>query len=1079
MLNTVEVNSKLMNSINNEVNKIVANLLQIDVNELEEDTPFLEMGADSLVLMEAINNIQDRFQVKIPIRDLFGELGTLNAVVDYIVQQQANSAFAPGEEPEAKQAPLHAMAQQTPPSFVPIQVAEPEHSYLAGSDVEQLIKQQLNIISQQLALLQGNGQRVFPTQQPVEGVSKVTPAPKPKATGNNSESTGPVGAHNAWLRRDLSKKKQSLKKDEHLRKLIAAYNQKTPTSKQLTQSYRAVLADNRASAGFRLSTKEMLYPIIGTRSEGAYIWDKDDNKYIDFTMGFGTNLFGHTPSFIQQVLHEQIEKGFQIGPQTEMAGEVAQLVTELTGQERVAFCNSGSEAIMTAVRLARAVTAKNKLAIFNGSYHGVFDGVLARRSGGNKRTVSVPIAAGTPESFVTDVLVLDYGDEESLQIIQEHLDELAAVIVEPVQSRHPELQPQAFLKQLRKMTESDNVALIIDEVITGFRINAGGAQQHFGVQADLATYGKIVGGGLPIGLVAGSQRFLDPIDGGMWQYGDDSYPQAESIFFAGTFSKHPLAMAAGKAVLQKIKAEQAEIYPQLEQKTRWLTEQLNQFFLDEQIPIKIVRFGSLFRFKYSGNYDILFYHLMLQGIFIWEGRNCFVSTAHSEADIQAFVQAVKTSVESMKADGYFGEVSTQAATSSDWYPLSDSQKRFFRLAKLGKGGKQAGNIGFVIKFDRALDSTLLHKAWQELIARHESLNNIIDINQEKQKLGWAQGDSFIYRDLFDSDQISLESLLAEQAQQEFDLSNGPLVKAVLLKINKSEYYLCVVAHHTVSDGWSFAILVEELFTLYQGYKNSQTPKLTPLPSYRNYVTSEPERLSESALQYWVEQYVKNPPEQLFEVLNPDVGNFEGGRLRRVVAVNSIKNKLRQQAKTMKCTPFILLFALFQSYLHSYFKQERFTVAVPIANREFEQGTSLVGCCVNLLPIICGDKPWSTKLEALIPNVKQTFVEGIANQNFSYSQWLSTIADKLAQPGYQLIQVSFNLEPKMVLPDLDGQVVELVSLPVNYVEFPLMLNIVELDNQLQIELDYQGRYFSQAKAESLLADFALIIEQQLI
>ncbi|NEQ83966.1 MAG: acyl carrier protein, partial [Moorea sp. SIO2I5] len=130
MVNSVEVNSELMNSINNEVKQIVANLLQIDVNELEVDTPFLEMGADSLVLMEAINNIQDRFHVKIPIRDLFGELGTLNAVVDYIVKQQANSAFAPGEQPEAKQAPLHAMAEQTPQSFVPIQVAEPDHSYL-------------------------------------------------------------------------------------------------------------------------------------------------------------------------------------------------------------------------------------------------------------------------------------------------------------------------------------------------------------------------------------------------------------------------------------------------------------------------------------------------------------------------------------------------------------------------------------------------------------------------------------------------------------------------------------------------------------------------------------------------------------------------------------------------------------------------------------------------------------------------------------------------------------------------------------------------------------------------------------
>ena len=1085
MTTNSSINSDLVSSVGSEVKQIVANLIEVDVNALEEDTPFLEMGADSLVLIDAINKIQDRFHVKIPIRDLFGELGTLKAVVNYIINQQGNHAVAPVEQPEAE--PVPAIAEQTPTvssPVAPVQLMKPGSIYAAGSGLEQLIQQQLNVMSQQLALLQWNGQIVFATQHPVGIVSTpsnnghhLTPAPTLEATGKNSESTAPVGAHNAWLRRDIGKKNQSPKKDKHLYRLIAEYNQKTQASKQWTQHYRAVLADNRASAGFRLSTKEMLYPIIGTRSSGAYIWDKDGNKYIDFTMGFGTNLFGHTPSFIQQVLQKQIEEGFQLGPQTEMAGEVAQLVTELTGHERVAFCNSGSEAIMTAVRLARAVTAKNKLVIFSGSYHGVFDGVLARRSATDKHAVSVPIAAGTPESFVTDVLVLDYGDEESLQVIRENLEELAAIIVEPVQSRHPELQPQAFLKQLRDLTQEAGVALIFDEVITGFRIGAGGAQQYFGVRGDLATYGKIVGGGLPIGLVAGSRRFIDPIDGGMWQYGDDSYPQVEPIFFAGTFSKHPLTMAAAKAVLQKIKAEQTEIYPKLEQNTRRLTEQLNQFFLSEQIPIEIVRAGSLFRFKYSGNYDILFYHLMLRGIFIWEGRNCFVSTAHSETDIQAFIDAVKASVQLMKADGYFGKVSAKSAIASDWYSLSDSQKRFVRLAKL-EGGKQAGNIGCVIKFDGVLDSALLQKAWQGLVARHECLNNTIDINQEKQKRGSAQANSFTEINRLNPHSVSLDSLLSEQAQQEFDLVNGPLVKAALIKGEKSECCLCLVAHHLVSDGWSFAILIEELFTLYQAYRDGQTPKLCLSPSYRNYVTYESENFSVQALQYWLEQYTLRPPENLFEVLYRDVGSFEGARLRRVVAVKSTKSKLKHLAKRMKCTPFILLFALFQSYLHQTFKRERFTIAVPIVNRQFEQGSSLIGCCVNLLPIICEGENLENELESLIPNVKENFFEAVDNQNFSYSQWLEALAQKLDKPGYQPIQVSFNLEPSMVLPALDNHVVTLLFLPVKHVELPLMLNILDVDDRLQIELDYQAMYFNQAKAERLLEDFALMIEHLL-
>ena len=183
---------------------------------------------------------------------------------------------------------------------------------------------------------------------------------------------------------------------------------------------------------------------------------------------------------------------------------------------------------MTALRIARTNRGRSKVALFSGSYHGHFDGVLGQDLGG---ICPEPVAPGIPAGMVQDLMILEYGSEEALRKIEQEADQLAAVLVEPVQSRHPDLQPAEFLKELRSITRRAGVILIFDEMITGFRIHPGGAQAWFGVEADIATYGKIVGGGMPIGVIAGRGNQLDAIDGGVWQYGDDSFPSAESTFF--------------------------------------------------------------------------------------------------------------------------------------------------------------------------------------------------------------------------------------------------------------------------------------------------------------------------------------------------------------------------------------------------------------------------------------------------------------------------------------------------------------------------------------------------------------------
>jgi len=473
---------------------------------------------------------------------------------------------------------------------------------------------------------------------------------------------------------------------QHLQSLIERYTQQTQKSKQFAAANRAVLAD-KSSIGFNFSpeTKEMCYPVVVERSQGSKLWDIDGNEYIDILMGLGTNLFGHNPPFIRKVIEQQLQKGIQIGPQSELVGETAQLAKELTGMDRVTFSNTGTEAVMTAVRIARTATKRNKIAVFTNSYHGHFDAALMRaplseyarkkavRITGAKSWLrplnwllkqkinarAVPAVMGIPSTTARNVIVLEYGNPQSLTTIQAHHKDLAAVLVEPVQSRCPELQPKAFLTQLRTLTKDLDIALIFDEMVTGFRVAPGGAQEYFGIRADLATYSKIAGGGLPLSIIAGSDRYLDHIDGGPWQFGDSSAPQVPTTFFAGTFCKHPLSLAAAHAALSHLKAQGPTLQNALTQKTKALVEKLNQFTTETNLPVRFTHFGSFFAIALTQSHlspiatNLLSYHLLTRGIHLRGGdKGGFLSTAHSESDINAIYQAFKQSLLTLKESGY-------------------------------------------------------------------------------------------------------------------------------------------------------------------------------------------------------------------------------------------------------------------------------------------------------------------------------------------------------------------------------------------------------------------------------------------
>jgi glutamate-1-semialdehyde aminotransferase len=357
-----------------------------------------------------------------------------------------------------------------------------------------------------------------------------------------------------------------------------------------------------------------------------------------------------------QALEEQMSLGMRVGLQSDIVGKVAELFCKQTGAERISFCNSGTESMMTALRLVRTVTGRTKIVTFEGAYHGSFDGVLAlRQETHSGETRIIPFAPGISPHLIEDTTVLPYGLPESLQYLRAHAHELAAVLVEPLQSLRPDFLPVEFLRELRQITEEAGVALIFDEVITGFRSTI---QATLGIQADITIYGKAIGSGMAVGVIAGKAVFMDAVDGGMWNYGDASFPQAPQTFTGGTYFKHPFVMGVVWAVLNHLQEHGSEIRQELDQRTSQLAETLNSYFTQEGLPINVVYFSSLFRFNFSSETNLIdthvfWYHLFEKGIYVSRERNCFLCTAHTEQQIASIIQAVKESVEEMRAEGFF------------------------------------------------------------------------------------------------------------------------------------------------------------------------------------------------------------------------------------------------------------------------------------------------------------------------------------------------------------------------------------------------------------------------------------------
>lgn len=1086
-----------------QLKAIIGNLLGENVETLNSDTNFFRLGLDSLILIQANHTIKDTFGVEISIRQLFEDLSTLRTLATYIDQQ------LPPAETVSTSMPIHSFpAPNTVPMASDVLPLHPATT-LPSTPMEELFVRQMQLLSQQMEMqhaifsqqleLLRSGR--LSEEKSVNGAAfsslpqleKEQPEEICPRQSNRAESSAngihpPMFVAFQPLRTQVEQitPRQRLA----LETLIARYTARTQKSKQHVQQSRFVRTNHRNSMAFRLLWKEMIYPTIASHSQGAHIYDIDGNKYIDLTMGFGVALFGHAVPFVQKALSKASKQGWLIGPYSEKAEQVARLIAELTGVERVAFYNSGTEAVMVALRLARAATGRTKIAIFSGAFHGTFDGLQAHMDFTGGEGHSVPLAPGISPNMVKDVLVLNYGTPQALETIRAHAHELAAVIVEPVQSRRPDLQPREFLKQLRQLTTEIGTVLVFDEIITGFRIHPGGAQTYFDIQADLVTYGKVLGGGMPIGVVAGKTAIMDSIDGGVWNYGDASYPPRDTrrTIVGGTFCEHPLAMAAAEAVLEHLKKQGPALQQRLNERTASFAERLNSFFQHEQVPIRIAQFGSLFRFLFQGDFDLLYYYLLDKGVYTWEGRTCFLSTAHTDQDLEYIIQAVKDSIREMREGGFLpdptppsgpegGRLSSMAEPSQtrpnetlhtafsvsvqgeSVFPLSPDQRQLWFLTQMSNEASCAYSESAVIHMQGDCNLTALRDALQKLVDRHEALRTTIGPEGETQCI---KASLPIHIPLFDWSpstihEQKMEHWLLDEIRNPFQLDQAPLLRSFIIKQSEQVHDLIVIVHHMAADGWSWFLLLQELAALYSAECQGATPQLAQVTQFREYCQWQSSQLASrgyaATKEYWTRLLSPPPPPLLLPESYPRPlhKTYQGMRLQRFLPPDMYYS-LQQFSRQQKSSLFITALSAFQVFLYRLTNQRDFVVGVPVAGQPLMKANALIGHCTNMLPVRCqivGDPPFASHLQA----TRSTMLDMYQHQHFSFA---SLAENELTQ--LPPITIMFNMDRAVAPPAFSDLQIEVNPGPVQFVKFDLSLNTIEVDGTLRLDFDVNTDLF---------------------
>jgi amino acid adenylation domain-containing protein/FkbH-like protein len=875
----------------------------------------------------------------------------------------------------------------------------------------------------------------------------------------------------------------------HLDALIERYCAKTKTSKEKTRQYRRWHADPRTVNGFNRLWKEMVYQVVAKGMKGSRMWDVDGNEYVDMVNGFGPNFFGHSPDFVTEAIQKQLATGLEIGPQCEAAMETSKLFCEVTGNERVCFLNTGSEAVQAAMRIARTVTGRDKVLVFDKDYHGNFDPVLVRSVGKGARRRTLPLAPGIPDSAVNDVIVVPWGRPEALDMIREVAGELAAVLVEPVQSRQPELIPIDFVREVKQISEENGFLLVFDEVITGIRQGPRGAQELYGVRADLATYGKVFGGGaLPIGIVGGKAEYMDTFDGGHWQFGDDSFPEKEVTFFAGTFVRLPLAMAACRAVLEHVKAQPESYWRDIGRRADRLAGTVDRMFRDHGIDVRLVNCHSQMYLRIGDDAkhgNLIYYHLREKGVFAMEGLPFYLTAAHTDADVDFVINAFRETIAELQDGGFFPKVEAVPgievpAGARGAFPMTEPMAEIWLGSLLGEEANLAFNEMLQLRLRGAYDTAAIHAAIQDVVDRHDALRMrvpagrapvfVIDREQPARIL---ESD---FRDAADPES-ELRRLGREQRETPFDFTAGPLFRVTVAYLANDEVVLQFAAHHIAVDGWSFAVIIDDFAAAYEARKNGRPARFAPAPSIIDRALREA-RGSDGAtadLDWWAGRFADGVPEADLPLRKsyPATPGYRSATCE-VKLDHEMSDRLRKLASGCGSTLNSAMLAGFQAWISKLSGQREFVMTFPTAGQMHGGDEALVGHCVNFLPLLA-DVDETKPFGDLVNAASAGQLDAIEHGSVTYGQLLRTL--KIGRDGGRrpLMEVIFNFEPSGDPGDFGGLEARVETVPAHYSNATIFLNVMRLPDGLLLSSTYNCELIDEGTMRAWLESLRVLLD----
>lgn len=1088
-MNTTETRVEILIT---EIKAILYELSGIGPEEMDVEATYLELGFDSLFLSQAVIQLNKKLNLNLSFRQMFEETPTILSLVEYADELLPKEMFQPAIKKEEV--------------FYSSPTIEEEgvQGQIGDSPIEQIIRHQLQVMEQQLAIIKNgnqniNGNKII-NNQPSQNTAK-----KERLSINSEEKVIERKVKGVTAKLNNYKKITAVDnltqaQQDALDQFMKAYISMTQKSKNQAQKHREFYADPRSVTGFSKLWKEIVYQISAERSKGSKIWDIDGNEYIDFVMSYGVALFGHAPDFVQKAIIEQVEKGNSLDLLPPKATEIARMICEMSGMDRVTLANTGTEAVLGAVRAARTYTGKEKIAVFDTDYHGLIGQFMLRGVHLKDRTNVLPAAAGIPSFVVKDTLVLDYDDEMVMDKLEVEIKNLAAIIIEPVQAQNPHWQHFELLRKIRALTAKHDVPLIFDEIINGFRLDQKGAQAWYKIEADIVAFGKSVSGGLPLSAVAGKAKYMDAFDGGKWQYGDDSGPESTMTYFASTFIKNPISVAGAYAAVLELYNRGANFQYELNAKTAKFADQVKEIFLRTKAPIFIQCTASMFMVKPadSNPFTRLFhYFLRMEGVNFRE-RPCFISLAHTESDLEKTFQAIEMAIEKMFATGlvqpYEGEdlnlivlPPKHLQKGKFWdnqtieLPLTEGQKEVFVSAQFGDEANAAYNIGTEISLEGSINLNQIKNAVLHVVDRHEALRIQFARDGQKQFIRNSINVEVPFEDLSHLNKGELEKELNKLhltfANMPFDLVNEPLFRIKIIRENSQKHLLLLTVHHAIADGWSLGILTRDLGQFLKQELGEKINLQNPFP-FSSYVQAQLKFQStkefEKTTNYWKNQFngsitalnlTTDFARPNFQTYNADC--------QRIKFSSKEFNDIQKAASKSKSTLYFFLFGAFQTFISRVTQQDDLTIGIVAANQNTLENAQMVGHAANLLPIrmeVNQTMAFSNHLKS----VRSCLLDAFDHQNFTFGELVKQLRLERDTSKNPLVSIVFNLDAP--LNDLDYGRLHATTRPIEkqYETFDLFINVKPVNDCLLFEWFYNTDLYKKQTILNYLIEFKTYI-----